>query len=77
MTTMVCVELRMIIFVGLFLVNGGVYEQVLEFIHPCVSAEDNIQLMAPFTKDEFREVIFQMHIDKSSSPDIFNLAFYQ
>jgi len=34
-------------------------------------------LIAPFSKDEFKVALFQMHPDKSSRPDGLNTAFYQ
>jgi hypothetical protein len=42
-----------------------------------VSAEDNVSLVAPVTKEEVRVALFQMHPDKSPGPDGFNPAFYQ
>jgi hypothetical protein len=42
-----------------------------------VTAADNVSLEAPFTKEEVRVALFQMHPDKSPGPDGFNPAFYQ
>jgi hypothetical protein len=39
-------------------------EPVLDVVNPSVSAEDNINLLAPFTIDEFREALFSMKPDK-------------
>ncbi|RZB54606.1 putative transcription repressor OFP9 [Glycine soja] len=43
----------------------------------CISDDDNCMLIAPFSKDEFKVALFQMHPDKSSRPDGLNTAFYQ
>lgn len=34
-------------------------------------------LLVPFTKVKFEKVLFQMHSDKASGSDDFNLGFYQ
>jgi hypothetical protein len=41
-----------------------------------VSAEDNSILTQPFSEQEFKEAIFNMHPDKSPCPDGLNPAFY-
>jgi hypothetical protein len=52
-------------------------DPVLSLISPRVTVEDNAMLVAPFTKEEVRLALFQMHPDKSPGPDGFNPAFYQ
>ena len=39
--------------------------------------EENVALLSPFSKDEFKEAVMQMHPDKLPMPNGFNLAFYQ
>ena len=39
--------------------------------------DENIALVLPFSKEEFKEAIMQMHPDKSSGPDGFDPAFFQ
>ena len=50
---------------------------VTQVIRHFVSAEDNVALTAPFTKEEFREAMFSMHPDKCSRPDGYSPGFYQ
>lgn len=64
-------------FLNLFSASQGVYEPVLEAVESCVSLESNELLLQPFSKEEFRCALFQMHPDKSPGPDGLNLAFYQ
>jgi hypothetical protein len=64
-------------FQELFSPKGGVMDPVLSLISPRVTVEDNAMLVAPFTKEEVRLALFQMHPDKSPGPDGFNPAFYQ
>lgn len=40
-------------------------------------AEDNTQLISPFTEEEFKQATFQMHSDKAAGLDGLNPAFYQ
>lgn len=42
-----------------------------------LNERDIARLELPFTKDEFREALFQMHLDKYPGPDGFNPRFYQ
>jgi len=50
-------------------------------VRPCllciVTNIDNDLLTAPFTKEEFCETMFAMHPNKCSTPDGYNLCFYQ
>lgn len=59
-------------FLNIFLASHGVYEPVLEAIWSCVSVDSNELLLQPFTKEEFRCALFQMHPDKSTGPDELN-----
>lgn len=34
-------------------------------------------LLAPFSKEEFKKAVFQMHPDKAPGPDDLNPAFYR
>ena len=38
--------------------------------------DENIKLSAPFSIDEFKHALFQMHPDKSPGPDGLNPTFY-
>lgn len=64
-------------FDDMFCVKDGEYREVLNVVHPVVTDTDDEKLLLPFTKEEFREAIFYMHLDKSPGPDEFNLGFYQ
>ncbi|MCI09408.1 CNGC5-like protein, partial [Trifolium medium] len=61
----------------LFKANGGSHEPVLSLIEPKITYEDNIRLVAPITKEEVKDALFQMHPDKAPGPDGFNPVFYQ
>lgn len=64
-------------FQNVFAAAEGVYDPVISIIEPRVTREDNQILEAPFTIEEFKEVLFQMHPDKAPGLDGFNPAFYQ
>ncbi|GAU32101.1 hypothetical protein TSUD_358070 [Trifolium subterraneum] len=64
-------------FEQLFKSKVGAYEPVLSLISPRVTLEDNERLVAPITREELRNALFQMHPDKSPGPDGFNPAFFQ
>ena len=63
-------------FKALFYDSIGKYDEVLNCVDNRVMNEENDALL-PFSKDEFKEVVMQMHADKSPGPDGFNPAFYQ
>ncbi|CAI8610161.1 unnamed protein product [Vicia faba] len=63
-------------FEKLFEVKQEVYE-VLSCIPQVISSIDNHSLTAPVTKMELYEALLQMHPDKSSGLDGFNLTVYQ
>lgn len=52
------------------------YDKVINLVKPRVSYLDNVYLLAPFTKKEFKTALFQMHPDKASGSDGFNLVFF-
>jgi hypothetical protein len=61
----------------LFQANVTSHEPVLSLIAPKITQEDNNWLVAPITREELKEALFQMHLDKAPGPDGFNPAFYQ
>ncbi|MCH87437.1 CNGC5-like protein [Trifolium medium] len=61
----------------LFQQNNGEHDAIINLVLPKITVDDNMRLTAPITKEELRQALFQMHPDKSSGPDGFNLAFYQ
>lgn len=69
-------ELAKDYFGNLFLEQQSIYSPVIEAVSPIVSVEDNQGLELPFTGEEFRVAIFQMHPDKSPGPDGLNPVFY-
>lgn len=42
-----------------------------------MSDTENTLLTRPFSKEEFKEAIFQMHADKAPRPNGINSGFYQ
>lgn len=64
-------------FENLFLARVGDYDPVVNTIVPCLSSEDNVMLLHPFSILEFSSIFGQMHADKSSGPDGFNPVFYK
>jgi hypothetical protein len=61
----------------LFQANTTSHDPILSIIAPKITQEDNDRLVAPITKEELKEALFQMHPDKAPGPDGFNPAFYQ
>ncbi|PNX96867.1 ribonuclease H, partial [Trifolium pratense] len=61
----------------LFKTNATNHEPVLSLMVPKVTQEDNDRLLAPITREELHEALFQMDPDKAPGPDGFNPAFYQ
>ena len=51
------------------------YDEVLDCVD--IMHDENIALLLPFSKEEFKEAIMKMHPDKSLRPNEFNPAFYQ
>lgn len=64
-------------FQNLFAATDGVYDPVVSIIEPRITQEDNRTLEAPFTIEEFKVALFQMHPDKALGPNGFNPAVYQ
>lgn len=64
-------------FQNLFSSTEAAYEPVISVVDTKLSAENNDLLLAPFSQDEFKAAVFQMHPDKSPGPDGFNPAFFQ
>lgn len=64
-------------FDNLFKASAANYEQVVSQIEPKISTYENSRLLEPFTIDEFRVALFQMHPDKAPGPDGYNPAFFQ
>ncbi|XP_043811002.1 uncharacterized protein LOC122723283 [Manihot esculenta] len=52
-------------------------EQVFELVLLLISDADNADLCAPFSNEEFRATLFQMHPDNALGPDGLNPVFYQ
>ena len=57
--------------------STGYYDLVLSCIDTRVTNEDNAFLLSPFTVDEYKVAIMQMHPDKSPGPNGFNPTFFQ
>jgi hypothetical protein len=70
-------EVALNYFDQLFKANSSVHDPILSLVVPKINEEDNEKLVAPITKEEVREALFQMHPDKAPGPDGFNPAFYQ
>jgi len=64
-------------FVNIFQQQHSDFSYVIDVINPSVSENDNDMLTAPFTKAEFKDVIFSMHPDKCSGPDGYSPCFFQ
>lgn len=64
-------------FTDLFEASDGVYDPVISTVLPRVTNSENALLTEPFTIEEFKKALFQMHPDKSPGPDGFNPVFFQ
>lgn len=64
-------------FKELFEGHDSVRSAVVNMLNQVIDFEDNVQLTAPFCKEEFKEAMFSMQPNKCPSPDGFNLGFYQ
>lgn len=60
----------------LFLSDIGDSHYVVWCVQTWVTTEDNLSLLAPYSADEFKHVLSQMHSDKASGPYRLNLGFY-
>ncbi|KAJ9554109.1 hypothetical protein OSB04_018154 [Centaurea solstitialis] len=52
-------------------------EEITRLVKNRLSPRELARLDLPFTKEEFRRALFQMHPDKSPGPDGFNPRFFQ
>lgn len=52
-------------------------DEVINHVPLYLSSDDNFSLLAPFSIDEFKNVLFQMDSNKSPSPDGLNPTFYK
>lgn len=50
---------------------------VIDVIETVVTTDGNNFLTAPFQPQEFKNVMFSMHLDKYSGPDGFNSGFFR
>ncbi|XP_060965604.1 uncharacterized protein LOC133034522 [Cannabis sativa] len=64
-------------FTDLFTASGSNGQQVIDCIPVKVNANQNQDLLLQVEDIEVRKALFQMHPDKSPSPDGFNPDFYQ
>ena len=64
-------------FENLFSESSGCYDTVLNAVKSRVGVEENDWLLRPFTHNEFKAALWQMHPDKSPGPDRLNPCFYQ
>ncbi|KAH9678676.1 reverse transcriptase domain-containing protein [Citrus sinensis] len=64
-------------FTHIFSSEGGSCGEVLQYVEPRITVEQNHSLMEPFSPADVREAIFSMHLDKSPGPDGMNPAFFQ
>lgn len=55
----------------------GKYEPVISCMEPCITLEDNEELIQPFTREEFSMALKQMDADKAPGPDGFNPGFFK
>lgn len=62
-------------FEELFQAQQSEYAPVISMVGRRLTEEDNNMLLAPFTREEFKKAIFQMHLDKAHGPDGLNPAF--
>jgi hypothetical protein len=61
----------------LFKAKEGNHEPVLSFIQPRVSNDDNEIVVVHISKDELHVALLQMHLEKLSGLNGFNMTFYQ
>lgn len=51
-------------FSDIFTANSGCVETIIENVPCCVSSDDNMELLTPYTADEIKCVVFSMKLDK-------------
>lgn len=64
-------------FSGLFSNSPTDFAELLPLVQPRIGAEDNVELLADFTDEEFRSALFQMDPNKAPGLDGLNPAFFQ
>lgn len=64
-------------FEKLFQEKDVTIELVMDNISHHITYKDHIGLLAPFKLEEFKFAMFQMHSDKSPSPNRLNSGFYK
>ncbi|XP_043812454.1 uncharacterized protein LOC122723649 [Manihot esculenta] len=64
-------------FSGLFSNSPTDFAELLPLVQPRIGAEDNVELLADFTDEEFHSALFQMDPNKAPGLDGLNLAFFQ
>lgn len=57
--------------------SEGDMHKVLECVEPKIDGNMNILLCSPFTAEEIKNKLFDMHLDKSPEPDGMSSFFYQ
>lgn len=63
-------------FSSLFAGDNSEVTLVTNHVQVKLVIDDNEVLFAPFTADEFKHAILNMHFDKAAGPDSLNAAFY-
>jgi hypothetical protein len=51
--------------------------EVVQYVDPVVTTDTNADLMRPFTYDEVKRALFQMHPSKAPGPDGMTVLFFQ
>lgn len=64
-------------FESLYSYNDVDVAVTVDHVEPKLTMFDNVSLVTPFEKWEFKEAAFQMHSNKSPGPDGFNPTFYK
>lgn len=64
-------------FQNLFTSRDGSYAPVVDTLSRCVMDDDNIELIKPFEKEEFRHALMEIDSDKTPGPYDFNPGFYK
>jgi len=52
-------------------------QEIIEIVQPSITEEANQKMMKPFTMEEFRQALFQMHSTKAPEPDGLNPTFFK
>ncbi|KAK9217220.1 hypothetical protein WN943_005845 [Citrus x changshan-huyou] len=64
-------------FSHLFATVGGYNIEVLDCVEKKITDDQNSVLLVPFTENDVKVALFDMHPDKSPGPDGMNSVFYQ